>query len=103
MKIRIFVAAGALVLLCTGLVWADAPDLEPMVRILDGSSPLKLSYDTVPCYVDWNNDGLTDLLMGEFTGGYITIFLNQGTNLNPVFDGGTKIESNGSPITVSYG
>ena len=43
-----------------------------------------------------------DLVVGQFTYGYIWLYLNQGTNLNPVFNGGSKIESNGSPITTSY-
>ncbi len=41
--------------------------------------------------------------VGQFTAGYIWLYLNQGTNLNPVFIGGSKIESNGTPITTSYG
>ena len=93
----------ALILLCAGPVLAGEPDLKKNVRIKDGSGDMKLAYDSNPCVVDWNNDGLSDLLVGQYTQGYITLFLNQGTEMNPVFNGGVQIQSNGSPITVSYG
>jgi hypothetical protein len=37
-----------------------------------------------PELVDWNNDGLMDLLVGE-ADGRIALFLNQGTRGHPVF------------------
>ena len=70
---------------------------------MDGSSFLEVTYCSTPTVADWNNDGAKDLIVGQFTSGYIWLFLNQGTNLNPVFNGGSKIESGGTPITTSYG
>ena len=103
MKIIQWSLASALVILCTGLVLAEEPGLKKGARIKDGSGDMKLAYDSNPCVVDWNNDGLKDLLVGQYTQGHITLFRNQGTDLNPVFNGGALILSNGSPITVSYG
>ena len=102
MKTIVILTAVMLLFFCS-LASADVPRLLPAVMVKDGLNNINLSYDTNPTMVDWNNDGAKDLLVGEFTGGYITLYLNQGTNLNPVFDGGVKVESNGTPITVTYG
>jgi hypothetical protein len=92
-----------LLLLLAGTAWADAPDIKAGVPLQAAGSNIDLSYDTNPTMVDWNNDGLKDLLVGEFTGGYITLYLNGGTDINPVFNFGTKVQSGGIAITVSYG
>lgn len=51
--------------------------------------------------MDWNNDNAKDLLVGEEMG-VINLYLNQGTDLNPVFDDSTLIYSAGVPIQVTY-
>ncbi len=103
MRIRLIAAAGALLFLCAGALWAQAPDLKAGVKIEDGTGLLEVQYCSAPTAVDWNNDGAKDLVVGQFTQGYIWLYLNQGTNLNPVFNGGSMIESNGTPITTTYG
>lgn len=44
-----------------------------------------------PAFFDWNHDGKTDLLLGEFetgqTGSDIKVFLNTGTNEHPAYTG----------------
>ena len=79
------------------------PDLEPRFNIKDGSQDLKVNLYSAPTSVDWNNDGAKDLIVGQIMYGYVWLYLNQGTNLNPLFNGGTQIESNGVPIAVSWG
>ncbi len=103
MKVIRACMAGALLVSFAGLLWAGTPELLPKVNIKDGAVNLQVAFDAIPLVVDWNNDGAKDLVVGEFTNGWITLFLNQGTDLNPVFDGGEKLESNGVPITVTYG
>ena len=103
MRIIIFAALGALICICTGALWADAPRSAQAVQLYNGANPLDVGKNSIPCVVDWNNDGRKDLLMGEFTYGYITLYLNSGTDLNPVFNFGTKVQSGGAPITVTYG
>jgi hypothetical protein len=93
----------ALLAVLAGAAAADMPGVVEGVKINNGVYELKLSGDTNPTVVDWNNDGLKDLLVGEYQAGYITLFLNQGTDINPVFDGGEKVKSNGLPISVSFG
>jgi hypothetical protein len=82
---------------------AGAPDLDPGVYIYDGGSPLQVAVMSAPTVIDWNNDGKKDLLVGQFTSGNIVLFLNQGTDANPVFSGSTLVESSGVPISTSYG
>ncbi|MHC4941658.1 MAG: hypothetical protein ACYTG7_01420 [Planctomycetota bacterium] len=102
MKVIGLIAAGVLILFA-GTGNAYMPGIEPALKLESGGSVIKLSYDTNATVVDWNNDGLKDLLVGEFTQGYITLYVNQGTDINPVFNSGAKVQSNGSPITVTYG
>jgi hypothetical protein len=103
MRIIRAVAIGILFLLSTGAVQADPPNLEDGVYIYDGASPLAAGYMSAPTVIDWNNDGKKDLLVGHFDQGHISLHLNQGTDANPVFNGGALIESNGLPITTSFG
>lgn len=79
------------------------PVLQPGVLIKEGSKPLKVSHYSAPTVADWNNDGKKDLIVGQFTSGRICLFLNQGSDINPEFNGSTFIESGGQPIEVSYG
>jgi len=64
---------------------------------------LKVNYNSNPEINDWNEDGKKDLIVGEQTyvspnTGNIRVYLNQGTNDNPVFTTYTVIESSGSDI-----
>ena len=92
-----------LVCLCVADSHAVIPELEAGVYIYDGASPLGVDRHSAPAVADWNNDGKKDLVIGQFGRGYIWLYLNQGTDQEPVFKGGTRIESNGSAITTSYG
>ncbi len=58
---------------------------------------------SVPCLVDWNNDGLADLIIGEgggSTAGKVRIYLNVGTSADPQFSGYFYAQSNGIDLTV---
>jgi hypothetical protein len=37
----------------------------------------------VPCVADWNGDGRKDLIVGQFVGGKIALYLNEGTDKAP--------------------
>ena len=88
---------------------ADSPAvLQAGVYIYDGANPILVQDDGYPGYaiptvVDWNNDGKKDLIVGEFDQGYIRLYLNQGTDSNPVFNGYSLIQSGGAPITQPFG
>jgi len=101
---KVFVlAAAALLFMGGGGLLAAPPDLEAGVLIYDGAAPLSVNYHSSVTIVDWNNDGKKDLVVGQFYYGNVWLFLNQGTNSAPLFDGGSLIESGGTEITTSYG
>jgi len=83
--------------------FADSPDLESGILIQDSGGPINMDYHFVPISVDWNDDGKKDLLVGQYTNGHINLFLNQGSDFNPLFTTGTLLQAGGSPITTSYG
>lgn len=89
-----------LLLLSVGTLNAGLPPaLDSEVYILDGANPLSVGTRSAVTVIDWNNDNKKDLVVGDGTG-YVWLFLNQGTDLDPLFNGGSMIESNGVPIRV---
>jgi hypothetical protein len=103
MKLPSLFAAGLLVLFLAAPAQADEPILQPGVFIQDGAANLKVNLYSAPTWADWNNDGAKDLIVGQIYYGWVLLFLNQGTDLNPVFNRGTNIQSGGVDIAVSWG
>ncbi len=89
--------------LWAGVAWGGIPELEQGVYIQAGTKPLTVKPYTAPSVIDWNNDGKKDLLVGQFDEGNIWLYLNRGTDSEPVFTSGVKVLSQGQPITTSYG
>lgn len=87
---------------CLQSVSADEPSFFEGFRLQNGSAPLAVQYYSSPTVVDWNNDGARDLVCGQEMYGNIALFLNQGTNINPVFQGSDLIESGGQPIAMTW-
>ena len=103
MRVSTIAAVAVLLVFCSPTARAAAPELENGVSIYDGSSPLSVNYHSATTVVDWNNDGKKDLIVSQFYYGWVWLYINQGTNTAPVFNGGSQIESNGTPITTTYG
>jgi hypothetical protein len=57
----------------------------------------------VPCVSDWNNDGRKDLIVGQFSEGAIRLYLNQGTDAEPVFNDSSFLQAGGKPIRLDAG
>ena len=57
----------------------------------------------VPCVVDWNHDGKKDLLVGQFMGGKIRLYLNQGSDEEPLFNGFEFLKAGGKEISLPAG
>jgi len=57
---------------------------------------------SVPSFVDWNNDNLKDLVIGE-GGGYgdakVRVYINMGTESNPQFSDYSYAQSEGADLT----
>jgi len=56
---------------------------------------------SVPSFVDWNSDGLKDLVTGEgpYPAARVRIYLNIGTQSNPQFDDFIYAQSEGADLT----
>lgn len=50
----------------------------------------------VPRVIDWNNDGLKDILIGA--GGYVWRYMNTGTASAPAFAAAVRVQANGADI-----
>ena len=57
----------------------------------------------VPCVTDWNGDGKKDLIVGQFSGGKIRLYLNRGTGSKPVLKDFEYMKAGGKEISLPAG
>ena len=82
--------------------WADGTlNLGPEEFVKAGASDLVVPGYSVPCFEDWNNDLLKDLIVGEggATPGKVRVYLNVGTESDPCFVGYSYARSAGQDLT----
>jgi hypothetical protein len=76
--------------------------LGPEQVVQAGSADLSVTGFSVPSFVDWDSDGLKDLVVGEGSGltgfGRVRVYLNSGTPGDPVFNGFFYAQSEGSDL-----
>jgi hypothetical protein len=67
-----------------------------------GAADLQVAAYAVPLLVDWNDDGLPDLLIGEKTasGGKIRLYLNHGVAGSPLYTDYAYIQAGGADLTL---
>jgi hypothetical protein len=87
-----------------GLPTDDIPLLTRVSNIQAGGTTIDVGNNSAPCVVDWNEDGLPDLLVGaegSSTGTIATLrlYLNSGTPTSPVLTTYSYVEYNGTDIT----
>jgi hypothetical protein len=96
--------AGLLVLsLAAAGTRAAGLDLGPQQIIYDGASVLCVGEYSVPSYVDWDNDGDKDLIVGSRETddtGKVRLYTNIGSASSPAFNGFQFIQSGGADIDV---
>jgi hypothetical protein len=65
-----------------------AGELNPPVKLTAAGEPIDVqrTAHAAPFFGDFNGDGRDDLLVGEFHEGRMRVFLNIGSNEEPVFD-----------------
>ncbi len=91
--------------ICAGCRVSALADLEfgPKELVRAGANPIWVPGYSVPSYVDWNNDGLNDLVIGQGGGsgfGKVLVYRNTGSAGQPQFSQASFVQSNGSDLTV---
>lgn len=84
--------------------WAatGAPIFEDPVSVLQENADLYAGTLPTPSTVDWNGDGTLDLLVGN-SEGFVLFFENLGSNEEPRFLPGTRVQAGGRDIHVQAG
>jgi hypothetical protein len=86
-------------LLLTGM-----PEIDAGVAVASAGLPISVTSGfSTPFVVDWDNDGMKDLLVGQLDNGKIRLYLNAGTDAEPVFNAFTYLQSDSADITTTYG
>ena len=83
---------------------AVAEDLSPGVKIMAGDEAIDVEIGhAAPWYADLNGDGANDLLVGQFGGGKLRIYRNEGTNAAPQFSTFEFLQAGGAEASVPFG
>ena len=83
---------------------AAAQQFEPPFRLLAGGKPIDVEIGhAAPYVVDWDGDGVRDLLVGQFGQGRCRIYKNTGSNKEPKFGEYTLFEAGGKVAEVKAG
>ena len=81
-----------------------AAELTPPVRIEAAGKPIDTEVGhAAPLVVDWDGDGVQDLLVGQFGQGILWIFRNEGTNAQPKLAAGVKFKEGSDDGRVPTG
>ena len=99
-QVLTMVAAFAFALLCSsaGAAMRNGVRLEAGGEVID----VEIGH-LVPCVTDWNEDGRKDLVVGQFSGGRIRLYLNYGTDSEPVFNRFSYLQAGGAEIRLPAG
>ncbi|MCK4806561.1 MAG: VCBS repeat-containing protein [Candidatus Aegiribacteria sp.] len=77
---------------------------EPKVKV--AGKPISLGHNSAPSVVDWNNDGLPDIVAGRLEGipTCLYLYINKGVTGAPLFNETDTVFCSGEPIQlyVSY-
>ncbi len=81
-----------------------AADLTSCVRIeASGEAIDTEAGHAAPLVFDFDGDGVQDLLVGQFKGGALWVFRNEGTNARPRLAVGVKFKEGSKDGSVPYG
>ena len=102
MRIRILAGTG---IAAFGLLCAVASaDLTDGVKLQADGKDIDVNIGhLVPSVVDFNGDGNKDLIVGQFSGGQIRLYLNRGKDEAPVFKDFAVLEAGAKPISLAAG
>lgn len=85
-----------------GFTDAGAPVFAPPVSVLQEQADLYAGTLPSPTTVDWNGDGVLDILAGN-SEGFVLFFENRGSNDEPKFLPATRVQAGGRDIHVQAG
>ena len=93
------------VLLLAPLAFGAPPaGLAPPFRVRAGGHPIDVEVGhAAPCVFDFNHDGKPDLLVGQFGGGKLRIYLNRGKKGSPVLKDFQWFQAGGTEGKVPSG
>lgn len=98
------ICLGTLGIVCGGpSVLGHTLDFGPEEIVQAAGSDLRVLGYSVPSYVDFNNDGRKDLVVGEGGAGSlgkVRVYLNEGTAAAPQFSGFSYVQSEGGDLVV---
>jgi WD40 repeat protein len=80
------------------MVEAEPLQLQPPSQLMAAGARLNVSATAVPCVVDWNGDGCKDLVVNYEREGKIRVFLNEGSDIAPVYSRSFDLMAGGKPI-----
>jgi hypothetical protein len=93
------------VILCAAPAYAEL-EFSAEHLIQAGGADICVPGYSVPSFVDWNNDNLEDLVVGEGGSSYsgkVRVYLNAGTQQEPQFTSFFYVQSNGSDLIETAG
>ena len=100
---RVFMIRMLYVLLaCSIVVVAQVPTFNEAVSVKCNNEEIQVG-NSCPCVYDWTGDEKKDLLIGQFTGGKIRLYENEGTDEAPVFNSFSYLKAGGVDISLSLG
>ncbi len=80
---------------------ADPVQLRPATNLYAGTTVMDVGDWAIPCVTDWNGDGRKDLLVGYRYADKIAVFLNVGTDAQPVLTNSYNLQAGGVDIVVA--
>lgn len=79
-------------------------EFQQGMKIMAADKPIDIEVGhLVPCVTDWNSDGKKDLIVGQFADGAIRLYLNEGTDAEPVFNDFSFLQADGKQIKMDSG
>lgn len=82
---------------------AEPAQLRPATNLYAGTALMDAGDYAIPCVADWNGDGRKDLLVGYRYADKIAVFLNIGTDTQPVLTNSYNLQAGGADIYVFGG
>lgn len=93
-----------LALICALAVGAAGAEFQEGIPLKAGGEVIDVTQGhLMPTVMDWNDDGKKDLVVGQFKGGRIRLYLNEGSDAAPAFGASKFLEAGGAEIRLPAG